>query len=278
MIYLSKSPADLHQLVSLDMLSLRRQFCAVWIIDSFWTEWAPSKQVMRHFDLVAYTHKGDAEFYERLVPGRSRYLPWGTDALDLGSASGQRSVDVLRVGRQPDEWEHDAHSLTMCAKAGLQFSGRPPFVPDTSADPSAGHKALTGHYADTKFVIAHSNLVAPGPNTHPKKEYLTARWLDALAAGATVSGVHPYTDASSEDLLWPGATLDFDRVDLQHNVETLRDAVQAWTPEIAQEHHQQALRRLDWRWRFNSLGEALSLKSPKLEADLRRLQDKLSVL
>ena len=271
-IYLAKSPGEVKSLMALDDFDHPRRFRALWIVDSFWTEWAPSARLMRHFDLVVYMQKGEADFYERLAPGRTLHLGWGADVLDLGSSAAERPVDVLRVGRQPPEWDDDPRSLSVCNAAGLQFAGRPPFLPEDPTDPSLGHRDLCRYYGQAKFVIAHSNLAAPAPYTHPLKEYVTGRWTDALAAGAVIAGVQPFGDPSAEDLLWPGATLDFDRIDLSHNVAALQEAAASWSPFIAQYNHHQALRKLDWRWRIKTLAECLDLGGPKLTSELARLE------
>lgn len=275
-IYIAKSPGAVKALLALDDFDRPRRFRALWIVDSFWTDLAPPAWLLRRFDLIVFMQKGDAAFYERLAPGRTLQLGWGADVLDLGSDSPERPVDVQRVGRQPPDWDDDARSQSACAAAGLRFAGRPPFLPEDRDDPSADHRALCAHYAQAKFVIAHSNLAAPAPYTHPRKEYLTGRWTDALAGGAVVAGVPPLGDASAEDLLWPGATLDFDRIDLAHNVEALRAAADAWRPETARHNHFQALNKLDWRWRLKALAERLELSAPALEADLARLSERIA--
>ena len=270
-IYLVKSPSSVKALTQLEDFFVPRRFRVLWIVDSFWTEWAPSARLMRRFDLVVYMQKGEADFYERLAPQRTLYLGWGTDALDLGSAATERQFDVLRVGRQPEAWEDDARTLTACKAHGLRFAGRPPFLPENPDDPSAGHRDLCARYAQAKFVIAHSNLAAPAAYTHPTKEYLTGRWTDGLAAGAVIAGAQPFGDVSAEDLLWPGATLAFDRIDLAHNIEMLREAVAIWTPTVATRNRREALIRLDWRWRLKALTDALGLTVPALEIELDRL-------
>ncbi len=275
-IYLAKSPGDVKSLMALEGFDRPRRFRALWIVDSFWTEWAPSARLMRHFDLVVYMQKGEAAFYDALAPGRSLHLGWGADVLDLGSRAAERPVDLLRVGRQPPDWEDDARSQAACEAAGLRFAGRPPFLPHDPADPSSGHRDLCARYAQAKYVMAHSNLAAPAPYTHPRKEYLTGRWTDALAAGAVVAGVQPFGDASAEDLLWPGATLDFDRIDLTHNLAALSEAVADWSPAIARRNHRRALKQLDWRWRIKALAERLGLENPELASELARLDQAIA--
>lgn len=275
-IYLAREPQEIPQIVALPGFGRPHRFRVLWIVDSFWSDEAPSSRLFSQFDLVAYMQKGEADFYERVAPGRSLWLGWGADVLGLGSARADRDIDVLRVGRQPPEWADDARSLELCRAAGLRFHGRPPFPPSDPRDPSAGHRALMEFYTRSKFLIAHSNLVAPAPYTHPHKAYLTGRWTDALACGAIVAGVAPHEDASVAELLWPGATLDFDQSDLRANVGQLADAVAGWTPEMAATNHQQALARLDWRWRFAALAERLGFRAPALEQEMAGLKAALA--
>jgi hypothetical protein len=75
------------------------------------------------------------------------------------------------------------------------------------------------YYRRARFVVAFSNLAAPAKYTHPTKAYFTGRWTDALANGAVVAGIHPVEDAGVGDLLWDGALLSFDRIDLAENIE-----------------------------------------------------------
>ncbi|MEM6857730.1 MAG: hypothetical protein AAF559_07650 [Pseudomonadota bacterium] len=277
-IYLVKSPGEIRSLAGLPDFFHFKEFRALWIVDSFWTDRAPSSRFMRHFDLVIYMQKNEASFYEHLAPNRTLYLPWGADVLDLGSKSADRPIDVLRVGRQPAVWDDDNRNGTVCAAAGLKFSGRPPLFGTSASDTSTAHQSLCEYYAKAKFVVAHSNLVSPAAYTHPEKEYLTGRWTDALAAGAVVAGIHPYGDGSSEDLLWKGATLDFNQIDLKCNVEALVRATHEWNPNMASANHLQALIRLDWRWRLRSLADELSIRTPVLDGEIERLKARISFL
>lgn len=275
-IYLAKSPGSIRSLTQLSDFARPRRFRALWIVDSFWTQWAPSPRLMRQFDLVIYMQKYEAAFYEQLAPGRTLFLGWGADVLDLGSSGTDRPIDLLRVGRQPEAWDDDQRSDAACRSAGLKFAGRPPFLPEDFNDLSAGHRDLCARYAEAKFVLAHSNIAAPASYTHPTKEYITARWTDALAAGAVVAGVPPLTDTSCEDLLWDGATLVFDRIDLAHNVEAVHEAVKSWNPASAIRNRREALKRLDWRWRLKALADWLDIATPELDRELGILRAAIS--
>lgn len=268
-LYIARSPVSLKRYLALPEFDRPHRRVA-WIIDSFRSDIMLSPRLFRYFDLVVYTQKGEREAYERVAPGRTIYLPWGADVLEFGTGTGDRDIDLLRVGRQPEAWDDDARSATLCKMTGLRFQGRPPIDPD--ADPSLEQKRLMGWYGRSRFLLAFSNLVAQSEYTHPTKDYITGRWTDALAAGATVAGIAPMRDASCEDLLWPGATLEFDRIDPARNVETLRAAVAEWTPEVARQNYCEALQRLDWRWRFKTLADRMELRAPKLAADLERLK------
>ena len=264
-----RSPADVAQLRAMPEFRSGYRQVAAWVIDSFQHDWLPPAASLRDLDLIAVMRPNDEAVFARSAPGRVMVLGWGSDVLDMGSGADTRAVDVLRLGRQPPEWDDDAVSGGACSDAGLRFAGRPPLLDD----PAANQRAIMAALAGARFVIAHSNLSAPAPYTHRSEEYITARWTDALACGAIVAGVQPRGDASMARLLWPGAVLDFDRIDLVHNVAALAEARATWGPEDAASNHLEALVRLDWRWRLTELLARLGLEiPPALEADLARLR------
>lgn len=290
-IFIARGPGEIAHLTALPEFRARREFRALWLIDSFWIERLPASAIMRHFDVIAHSHAFEHADYRRRFGDRAFLLPWGADALDLGAAAmraaaeragdesssragdarravpGGRDIDVLRVGRQPPAWDDDGASAAACAAAGLVFHGRPPF----GADPGSQQQDLVRNwYGRTKFIVAHSNLMSPASYTHPTREYLSARWTDGLAAGAVIAGCQPKTELGLID--WPGAVVDFPRPELAANVAALAEAARDWTPAQARRNHLEALKRLDWRWRFAALAERLGISPPPLGAELDRLR------
>lgn len=264
-IFVARTPVE-----TLSLLTPRHRLGAyrkrvLWLIDSFWVDRLPPSDKLDAYDLICFTRSGDRAFYERTFGERALWLGWGSDVLDLGSANTERPVDVLRVGRQPPEWDDDVESAAACAAAGLRFAGRPPF----GATPEAQQAQVIAAYAGARFVLAHSNLAAPAPYVHPSVDYITARWTDALACGAVVAGCQPQGDLELVD--WPGALLHFPRIDRAENVAQLARAVRDWTPDIARRNHLEALRRLDWRWRFEALAQRLGHYPPALAPEMTRL-------
>ena len=77
-----------------------------------------------------------------------------------------------------------------------------------------------GILAQAKFTLSFSNLVSPDVQTHPKREYITGRWTDALSAGATVVGIPPRSD-SVKALLWKGALVDLGTVNLVEGLQAV---------------------------------------------------------
>lgn len=269
------NPHDVGQLRALEGFRTNYRQVAIWIVDSFHHDWVPSRAALRDIDVVAVMRPNDEEPFRRVASGRTLVLGWGSDALSLGSGKTERPTDVLRLGRQPLEWDDDEKSQVACNATGLAFSGRPPIQPTAIENQTN----LMNSLANTKFVIAHSNLAAPASYTHPTQEYITARWSDALACGATVAGVQPRSDKSMDRLLWPGAVLDFDRIDLKHNVAALAEACALWRPENAMRNYRNALERLDWRWRLADIVARLGVEMPKpLAAELAEVCLKLAAL
>ncbi|WP_112311010.1 CgeB family protein [Pseudogemmobacter bohemicus] len=268
-IFLLRSPSELTRALAHPLWRERRAFRALWVIDSFWTEtWPrPAARLLSHFDLVAYTRRDDAADYEALAPGRAMFLGWGADVLDLGSDAADRPIDILRVGRQPAAWDDDVRTAAACAARGLTFHGRPPF-PTSPETQQTG--LMRDWYGRAKFVIAHSNIAAPAPYTHPTRAYITARWTDALAAGASIAGRQPEGDLPL--VSWPDSLLETEEIDLDRNLDRIAEAVAAWTPGIARRNHQEALARFDWRNRIATLATRLGLSTPALAAEMQRLR------
>ena len=273
-IYVARFPDDVVRFIDQPGFHRPGRRRVLWMIDSYLTGWLPPTPLLRKFDVVGFTQHQDAELFRDRLGDRALWLGWGADALDGGSACGRRPVDVLRVGRQPEAWDDDDATAEACRREGLSFAGRPPG--DGPPDAAAHLRLSKDHYSQAKFVLASSNLVGPRNYTSATREYITARWTDALACGATVAGVPPRSDLALLD--WPEALLDFGTIDFQANMAMLREATAQWTPEVAKRNHLGALRRLDWRWRFKAIADKLGLVSPTLEAEIARLRARIAEL
>jgi hypothetical protein len=268
-LLVAAGPPQLDTLLLVEGWRRRLGPVVAWVIDSFWTEWIPwTSRLARHVDRYFVTNEEEVGEWQRRTGTPTAWLPWGTDALRLGSAGGDRPVDLLRFGRQPPPWEDDAATAEACRARGIAFAGRPA----TRGDATEGQRALMATLARARFTLSFSNRVSPSVQTHPTREYLTARWVDAIAAGATVAGVPPRCRAATE-MLWPGALLDLGTTDREEGLARIADAVREWTPERARRNHRGALERLDWRWSFQAIAEALGVRPAPLQADLERLRE-----
>lgn len=256
------------QLLELVLLAKRARYetAVAWVIDSFWVDRIPSVAGDGMLERIFVMDRDDVAEWAAVASGRVSVLPWGTDALGLGSARPTREVDLLRIGRQPAGWDDDDHTARVLAAVGVRYGGRPP-MGATTAD---NMQIVTRAFAGAKFTLAFSNLLSPAAYTHPTREYLTARWTDSLGSGATVVGCAPRSAAAS-DLLWKGATEDVSELGPVEAAQTLRALVADWTPERALENHLQARRRLDWRWRFRQLADDLGIGSARLDDELAEL-------
>ena len=262
------NPSSLWHLLAVEDWHRRFDRVLAWVIDSFWIEWLP--WLVRRggpVDGFFVTNLEEVEIWQRKTRRPCHWLPWGTDALDLGSSGRLRPVDLFRVGRQPPAWERDEETSEACFRQGLTFAGRPPI----GSDPTENERILMKHFGAAKFTLCFSNLVNPTKATHPTREYVTARWVDALASGATVAGVHPRTETVRE-LLWPEGLLELDPGDRGAGIATLAEAARRWAPGAAERNHLLALERLDWRWRLETLAASLGGSFPVLDAELARLR------
>jgi hypothetical protein len=240
-----------------------------WVFDSFWINRIPQWVRASHiFDHVFVTEREDLNTWRQMLRAPVDWLPWGSDVLNLGSANPVRRLDLLRFGRQPKEWVDDLANERLCQSSGINFHGRPP----SFSDPTDNERGLMGMLSETKFSLAFSNLMSPEGHTHPEREYITGRWTDSLASGATVAGVPPRSE-SVQSLLWPEALLDIGTVNRTEGLKVIASAVREWTPERSQRNYVRSLENLDWRWRFKTLTEALYTRSSELDAELARLQN-----
>ena len=263
------SPAHLDSILLVQ--NWRHNFSRIvaWVFDSFWTDWIPSwARASRIFDHVFVTEREDLIAWRRKIHAPVDWLPWGSDVLNLGSSDPVRQFDLLRFGRQPKEWDDDIVNARVCQSIGLDFHGRP----QSLSDATDNERGLMRMLSKAKFTLAFSNRVSPGVNTHPKREYITGRWTDSLAAGATVAGIPPQSE-SVQSLLWPEALLDIRTVNQAEGLKVIGSMVRAWTAERAQLNYIRSLETLDWRWRFKTLAEALNTHSTQLHGELERLTE-----
>jgi hypothetical protein len=267
-LVIAPGPGDLDACTQVEGWSDRFGFVAAWVIDSFWAEWVPRRfRFTRNIDHFFVTNPEDVDAWRRGTGVPTSVLAWGTDALKLGSGSAARDIDLLRIGRQPGEWDDDVGTAAAAARYGLRFGGRPPMPPD----PRQSHANLLRVLARARFVLAFSNAVDPQAYTHPTREYVTGRWMDALAAGAVVCGIPPECEVARRSF-WPGALLRLHSTDREAGLATVRAAVQAWTPEIALRNYRGALQRLDWRWRLRELAGFMGIESGVLNHELAQIE------
>ena len=260
-------PTVLLSLLSVQNWRKRFSFVAVWVIDSFWVEHIPKiAKLTRPFDHIFITSEEDVEMWTRSMKTPTTWLAWGSDVLRLGGNDLKRTWDLTRIGRQPPEWDDDDNTKKLCINSNLEFHGRLKGY-DTAAK---NQEMLMNLYRQTKFLLAFSNTANPTNYTHPTREYITARWTDALACGAIVAGIPP-REPSINRLLWDGATLDLKSVRIDDGLRIISEAARSWKPQLAAKNHQLALERLDWRWRFAEIALVFN-ESPK------RLSDELKVL
>lgn len=272
-LIVGKAPTDLLRIFKVPAWRSRFRWIGAWIIDSFWTDWIPTtNRFSQPFDDIFITSLEDAPAWETALGVRPTWLPWGSDVLGMGTDGGQRSWDLTRVGRQPPEWENDPSNELAARKVGVRFHPRPSFVSSSSL---ANHEELMRAYGQTKFLLAFSNTVNPTNYTHPTRDYLTGRWVDALGAGAVVAGIRPRGEGVDR-LLWPGATLEFPTTGRDQGLAAVSQALAAWSTDVARRNHAFALSRLDWRWRLLAIAEAAGEAPAQLAHEIERLRERVS--
>lgn len=274
LLFILPEPVDLQSILRPDHWTRGYGCVAAWVTDAWWTERIPHVARGRgHFDRIYVTEDELVDPWADATRTQVSCVPQGTNALDWGSAAPDRPVDLQRIGRQPAAWDDDVRNAEWAERDGVHYAGRPPFI--TEADEAM--RSLLAQQARAKFVLAFSNRVSPAEYTHPTREYLTGRWTDALASGASVAGVAPDTSVTRR-LLWPEATLTLDPHDVPAGMQTLGAAVRDWRPATALRNHLGALERLDWRWRARQIADDLGLDAPTLTDELTRLGSRIATL
>jgi hypothetical protein len=274
-LLICQGPSDLVKVLNVGDWHSRFGMLTAWIIDSFWLEHIPFfARFSRSFDHFFVTSLEDTAQWQRITGVPTTWLPWGTDALDLGSGAAERPWDILRLGRQPEEWDDDLSNMAAARLLNLSYQGR---IPGPDLTGLENQKVVMCAYGSAKYLIAFSNIVNPGTQTHPTRQYLTGRWVDALAGGAIVAGIAP-RGADADSLLWEGATLDLGTVHRSQGLSIIADAARSWTPARAARNHWMALQRLDWRWRLRTMADILSAETPTLREDLARLSARIESL
>lgn len=267
-LIIAPTPGCLFDCDRIQAWSSRFGHVAVWVIDSWATEYLPRLvRYSRNIDQLFVTNPEDLQPCRVATGVPTAVMPQGTDVLRLGSANAARGTDILRIGRQPPEWDDDESSARAAAAMGLRYRGRPPTV----SDPLGNQVAVMRAYSDTRFAISFSNRVDRQAYTHRTREYVTFRWLDALAGGAVVAGVAPRCDFASEHF-WPGALLELPGIERAPGLAAIAEARKAWTADIAARNHREALLRLDWRWRFKAIADHFGLSAPKLDRELEEIK------
>lgn len=268
-------PPDLQLILNIDNWRRRFRFLSAWIIDSFWVDHVTMySRLACPFDQLFVTTIEDVDSWKAITGVPTAWLPWGTDALRLGCGATEREWDVTRVGRQPPEWDDDDGNAVAARLHAIKYRGRP--NGDGLSD-LQNQELMMDVYARSKYLLAFSNGAHFQHYTHPTREYLTGRWVDALACGAVVAGVAP-RGPSADQLLWRGATLELGTIRREEGLRVLADALQAWKPESAAANHLMALRQLDWRWRLQALAAAHRLNSAPLSSDIARLEQRIANL
>jgi hypothetical protein len=268
LLFICPSPKELPIIFQISNIRKRFNFIAAWVIDSFWVDRIPRTiQLSRYFDHFFITSKEDILQWEKMTKTSVSWLPWGTDALVLGGKNGNRKLDLLRVGRQPVEWDDDRLTEKSCTGKNIKFQGRPEFLDEHVEN----QKALMAIYQQSKFVLAYSNTANPAGYTHPIRSYLTGRWTDTLACGGIVAGISP-KDPSNEELLWDGATLELGSIKREEGLVILKEALSNWNPQQAEHNYKKSLQGLDWRWRFMEIAKFFQIQPKKLIDEIKLLE------
>src|SRR5207247_324562 len=109
---------------------------------------------------------------------------------------------------------------------------------------------------------------------------LTARWFEAIAAGAVIVGSKPTGPEAAREFDWPDAVIDFPEPNddpAGFVMSIIEDKPRL--ASLSRRNYFEALRRHDWRHRIRDIFNTLKLPIPKpMQAELDALQAKAAAL
>lgn len=271
-IVVACDPGQLNSIAQVRYITNRYSSIYGWVIDSFWDDRIPRiARSTSTYTKIFVTDPDDVQAWQKNGVTNVGLLPWGTDVWgnfeERLSATGSKTTDLIRVGRQPTAWDNDELTSSLAYKQELIFEGRPGFGSSDKDSVRLLHEA----FARAKAALAFSVRVSPTKYTHPTKDYVTARWLDALAWGCVVVGQKPQS-AAADLLLWEGATVDINPHDMAQGMTEIKNALADYSPLVAERHVRLALEKFDWRHRFNELFAEIGYSSDKLTQELISMQ------
>lgn len=171
-------------------------------------------------------------------------LDWGADVLGLPAVRTQRRIDVLGSGL-PDSWT-DEEVAAAAAAHGLTY------LPTSAPAGTIDERRQLADYA-----LSQSRFALVFRSTNPSS------WTNVLAAGTVPAGPRSAGDRPDPMVVIPDTSAD-------SAMATLASA--PWTSATPVALRREALSRLDWRWRFAQLRDALGISAPGLDAELSALE------
>lgn len=272
LLIIAAHPGDLLSLADPTILLGRFSSVGAWIIDSFWDERIPFfARLGRTIDHVWVTDAELVDRYADVMKVPCGWAPWGSDVLGVnGMLRPGRDIDVLRLGRQPAVWEDDKENMRVLADHGLTYRGR-----FAAAPGGANQHLVRDHLLRSKIVLASGNLASPSSYTHPTRDYITARFADAVACGALIAGQPPTCKAA--ELIPESAKLVIEVASHDAGMHQLKAAVGAWTPAAARAIHARALTSVDWRHRIRQISGALNVSTATLTDELASLNEVIAL-
>lgn len=274
LLLIASHPGDLLMLARLGMVLGQYSRVGAWIFDSFWADRIPlfARRKPR-IDHVWVTDREFVDQYRDAMGVPVSWLPWGTDALASwkGRHDATRSVDVLRLGRQPHAWDDDHANERVLRQRSLTYAGRFPDITDGDTNQQHVRTLLN----DSKVVLASGNRASPGPYTHPSAEYISGRFTDALAAGTVIAGQRPRCAAA--DLFPEEAWVNMSVGSREDALDVLQESVQRYSPARAVRLRKHALAEFDWRHRLRDIATVFDVASPVLDSELAAVKATVNI-
>lgn len=228
--------------------------------------WYPS--VARKLDHLFVPLPEPIEDLRRRIRVPVTLLPFGVDALQQGSASPERPIDILSYGRIPEKYHralaerfHRVDSRRLYLRLVPRPMRRYPQAPYEQRNDRFDPELLF-HLLRRAAISLCFDTTYPGMRQFPFS-FVTLRWFDAIATGCAIVGKRPSTSEADRLLNWQDATIEVPEDPLKAADfidELLDDKPRLAALRLRNHHH--ALARHDWRLRLLDIFKSLGIETP----------------
>jgi len=266
LVLIGISGADIELLSSIPKWRQRFDVVIAYVFDSWGTEIFPKSVYKLDHLFVALPEVVDKLKSMFKIP--VSLIPFGADVLDQGSYQVNRSIDITSFGRIPEQY-HGAFidKFNQPGSEQIYYKSTPRALqefPKISYEKRKDEEdtMLLFHILRLSKITLAFDTRYPGMRYFPYS-FITLRWFYGAATGGAIVGKRPTTPLMDELFNWEDATIELPD-DPQKSVEFVAELLQDTNrlQSIYKRNYVESLARHDWRYRIQSMLEAVQVPLP----------------